>query len=78
MHREHPVEDLRRNKIVVRMHQLDANDHRFEPSDDQIEQSVGDVKNADPFVIDRGHPLVNRLRPCPAGILQVFNGDRVR
>ena len=29
VHREHSVEDLRRNKVVVRTHQLDANDGSF-------------------------------------------------
>ena len=30
MHGEHAIEDLRRNKVVVREHQLDANDERFD------------------------------------------------
>jgi hypothetical protein len=40
VHREHPVEDLRRNKIAVRVHQLDANDQRFKTGDHEAAQGV--------------------------------------
>ena len=78
MHREHPVEDLRRNKIVVRVHQLDANDQRFNAGDHEEAQGVEDIENAEPFVIDRGHPLVQGLCPWLCRALEIFNGDRIR
>ena len=66
MHREHAVEDLRRNKIVVRMHQLDANDQGFDSTDHQEQQGGEDVEDAQPLVIDRGHPLVKLVSPWPS------------
>src|SRR5438876_813861 len=51
MHREHAVEDLWRNKVIVRIHQLDANDDGFGSTDDKKRQGIEDVKNAQPFVI---------------------------
>ena len=72
MHREHAVEDLWRNKVVVRIHQLDANDDGFGSTDDKKRQGIEDVKNTQPFVINRYHPLVERLDPWPAGLERSF------
>src|SRR5271167_2915826 len=54
MHGEHPVEDFRRNEIVVRMHELDTNDERFDSTDDEKQQSRDNVENSQSFVIDGG------------------------
>ena len=35
MHGEQAVEDLRRNKMIVREHELNANDERFDTGDNQ-------------------------------------------
>ena len=78
MHRKHAVEDLGRNKVVVRIHQLDANDDGFDSTDDKKGQGVEDVQNAQLFVINRGHPLVERLDPRLAANLHVPNGHRIR
>ena len=39
MHGEHLVEDFRRNEVVVRMHQLNANDERLDSTDQEKQQS---------------------------------------
>ena len=61
MHGEHAVEHLRRDEIVVRADELDAHDRRFDPADHEKEQSINDVHNAKPLVIDGRHPLVKRI-----------------
>jgi hypothetical protein len=53
MHGEHAIEYLRRNKIVVRAHQLDTDDGRFNAADDEKEEGVEDVQNPKPLVINR-------------------------
>src|SRR5438128_4691886 len=63
VHGEHAVEYLRRNKIVVRVHQLDAYDGCFDTADDEKKEGVEDVQNAQALVIDRGHPLMQRCNP---------------
>src|SRR5215469_10750790 len=45
MHCEHAVKNLWRYKIVVRMHQLDANDESLNPTHHKKHQSVKDVEN---------------------------------
>ena len=69
MHREHPIEDLGRDKIVVWTDQLNAHDRRFDPADHEKHQGVNNVQNAQSFVIDGGYPLVEvidqRRRPRP-------------
>ena len=35
----------------------------FDSGDDEKEQGINDVENTEPLVIDRGHPLVERLDP---------------
>ena len=61
MHREHPVEHLRRDEIVMRTNELDAHDGRFHSPDHEKEQRIKDVQDAEPFVIDGGHPFVKLL-----------------
>ena len=61
MHREHAVEDLGRNKIVVRTDQLDAHDRRLDPADHEKHQGVEDVQDAQPLVIDGGTPTRGAL-----------------
>ena len=59
MHREHAVEELRRDEIVKRPDQLDPHDRSFNAADDQESQGEQDVQDAEPFMIDRGQPSVN-------------------
>ena len=66
MHGEQAVEDLRRDKDVVRMHQLDPHNDGFDSGDHQKRQSVDDVENTEPLVIDRGYPLMQAVDPRPA------------
>ena len=58
VHREHPVEHLRRDEIVVRTNELDPHDGRFNSADHEKHQRIKDVQDAQPFVIDGGHPFV--------------------
>src|SRR5580658_8372296 len=58
MHREHSVEHLRRDEIVMRTYELDTHDRRFHSSADEKYQRVKDVQDAQSLVIDGGHPLV--------------------
>ena len=73
MHREHAVEDLGRHEVVVRNHELDAHDRRFNPADAEKDQRIPDVQDAQPLVIDGRHPFVNPVhewtgyRPVRAG-----------
>ena len=61
MHREHAVEHLGRDEIVVRTErQLDAHDRRFDSANDQEHQGEQNIHEAQPLVIDRDHPLVQR------------------
>ncbi len=66
MHREHSVEDLGRNKIVVRTDKLDADNSRLDPGDHEKHQGINDVQNAQPLVINGRNPVVkpsdNRTR----------------
>jgi hypothetical protein len=79
VHGEHAVEDLRRNKAIVWIHQLDAHDHGFRAGDGKKQQGIKDVKNAQALVIDRGDPLVQRLHPQPArGPFRRLNGYHIR
>jgi hypothetical protein len=61
MHGEHAVEDLRRDKIIVRMDELDAHDPRFNPADHEKNQGVEDIHDAQPFVIDGRNPFVQSI-----------------
>ena len=58
MHGEQPVEDLGRNKIVVRTNKLNANDGRFHSGDHQKHQRINDVQNAQSLVVNGGNPIV--------------------
>src|SRR5215469_15710707 len=46
MHGEHAVEHLRRNKIVVRMHQLGADDESLNTTHHQKPQCINDVEDS--------------------------------
>jgi hypothetical protein len=61
MHGEHPVEDLRRDKIVMRTNQLNAHDRRFDSADHEKNQGVDDIQNAQPLVIDGRNPFVELI-----------------
>jgi hypothetical protein len=43
MHREQPVEDLGRNKVIMWTDKLDADYCRFNPGNHEEEQRVGDI-----------------------------------
>jgi hypothetical protein len=62
----------------MRPHQLDTYNYGFDSGNDEKNQSVEDVKNAQALVIDRGHPLMQRLNPWPARNLRGLNGHRIR
>src|SRR5258708_6281699 len=75
---EHPFEDLRRKKIVVRTYKLEANDESLDPADDEEQQSVGDIEYPQPLVINGGHPFVERVDPWPTLNIDVSNCHRIR
>jgi hypothetical protein len=77
VHREHPIEDLRRHEIVVRVHQLDANDERLDAGNGQEDEGEQDVEQSDPLVIDRRHPRVQRLAPRRLLNPRALNGHQV-
>ena len=77
VHGEHAIEHLRRNKIVVRAHQLDAHDDRFDAADDKKKEGVEDVHHAQPLVIDRGYPFVQCCNPRPVRGFRGLNGYRI-
>ena len=77
MHGEHAVEDFRRNEIVVRMHQLDAYDECLDSTEAEEQQRRDNVENPQPFVIDRGQPLMQLVDPRPGFYLTDRNGDRI-
>jgi hypothetical protein len=61
VHGEEAVEDLGREKAVIRNGKLDAHQERFEARNDEEDQSVGDVHQADLLMIDGGEPVVQHL-----------------
>src|SRR5438876_4591994 len=60
------------------MQQLNANDEGLNSTDHEKKQSRENVENSQPFVIDRGKPLMKLVDPRPGLYLGVGNGDRVR
>jgi len=58
VHGEHPIEHLRRNKVVVRADQLDADNRCLDPADHKKNQGVDDVHNAQSLVIHCRYPFV--------------------
>src|SRR5258708_19741368 len=77
MHREHPVKDLRRNKVLVGRAELDADDRGLNSTDQKKNQGIKDIHDAEPLVINCCHPIVKpvykrsdrcfrllRFRPC--------------
>ena len=65
MHGENAVEDLGGEKIVMRHGQLNAQQDRLEAPDQQKDHGVGDVHQANLFVVDGDHPTVHLFEPCP-------------
>ena len=68
MHGEQAVEDLRRDEVVVGDGKLDAHQQRFNARDDQEDERVADVHQADLLVIDRGDPVVQYVEPPRRGL----------
>ncbi len=58
MHGEQAIEDLRRDEGVVGDGELNADEQSFNARDDQEDERVGDVHQADLLVIDRGDPIL--------------------
>ena len=48
-------------KVIVGNSELDAHQQRFEARDDEKDERVDDVHQADLLVVDRGDPLVHHL-----------------
>ena len=79
MQGEHAVENLGRNKVVVRTHQLNPDDGGFNSSNDEEDQRIENVEDAQALVIYGGDPLVQRLKPCPVRAYSGgLNGYRIR
>ena len=47
---------LRRQEGVVRLAQLDADQQRLDPADQEEDEGGGAVEDADPLVVDGGDP----------------------
>ncbi len=58
MHGEHAVENLGRNKVVVRPDKLQAHDSGFDPAQDKKDRPVQNVEDPKSLVIHRRNPLV--------------------
>src|SRR4029077_11368146 len=56
VHREQLVEPLRRHHIPVRERELQADDRRLQPTDEEPEQRRAEVQRGDALVIDGGQP----------------------
>jgi hypothetical protein len=61
VHGEESVIDLRRKKMVVRLGQLDANGHRLRSADEQEDDAVHRIQEAELFMVDRNDPRVQRF-----------------
>ena len=66
VHGEHAVEDLGRDEIVVRTDELNPHDRRLNSADHEKDQRIEDVQDAQPLVIDGGHPFVKLLHETGA------------
>ena len=75
MHGEHAIEHLWRDKIVVRAHQLDADNGCFNTADDEKNQGVKDVQNTQALVIDRGYPHMQHFNPWSTCRFSVLNSQ---
>src|ERR1700730_16544795 len=56
MHGEEAVVDLRAKKMIVGDGQLNAYKDGFRASDQQEEDGIEDIEDAEALVVDRGHP----------------------
>ena len=65
MHREHAVENLWRDEMVMRNDELYAHDRRFDATDDEHQKRVEDVKNPELLVIYGDDPVVESLADRP-------------
>ena len=68
VHGEELVEDLRRDEVIVGHGELNAHQDRFEAGDDQKDERVDDVHQADLFVVDGGQPLVDDVESAVAPV----------
>ena len=80
VHRKQSIEHLRREKVILWNGELNANQHRFQAGDDQKNQCVPDIHQADLLVIDGGGPGVQRLEKERARLRRRLDGvgDRGR
>ena len=65
VHREHAVENFRRNKMIVRNDELDPHDGRFDAADHEEDQRVDDVENAQLLVVHGDNPIVEPFTDWP-------------
>src|ERR1041384_4424162 len=56
VHREQRIERLGAHQRVIRLHQLDAHDERFDPAHQEEEERGRPVQDADPLVVDGRDP----------------------
>src|SRR5260370_36792408 len=79
MHREQTVEDLRRNEMIVGNRKLNPHQHRFEAANDEKDQRIRDIHQADSLVINRRHPLVHHIkRWAPLCLQRLIDGFEYR
>lgn len=50
--------------MVVRHEELDAHENRFDARDNEEDERVADVHQADLFVIDSGDPILQLIEPA--------------
>ena len=68
VHGHQPVEDLRRDEMVVRHGELDPHRRGLEAGDREEEDPVDDVHDPEPLVVDRRHPAVQALEQPQARV----------
>ena len=71
MHREHAIENLGRNEMVVRNDELNPHDGRFDAANDKKYEGVENIENPQLLVIHSDNPIVkdraNGLRHFASG-----------
>ena len=81
MHGEQLVVHLRRDSVIIREGELDADQHGLGTAHQQEEERVHDIEDAEPLVIDRDHPAMQPLEQHAAvGIRcaeRAFHGHRL-
>src|ERR1035441_1588748 len=63
MHGEESIEYLRAHKVIVRNGQLNPHQQRLRSGEDQKDERIDDVHDADLLVVHGGEPLVYDARP---------------